>query len=149
MYYSKCNLGYVLRVELGEEIQETLRQFAQKIDLKGAFYQGIGALTQVELAFFCTDSKHYDRKFFDQEYELISLIGNLSAQDGVMVPHTHICIGDKNFQTFSGHLVRGVVSVTAEILLTPVDISLSRKEDPIMKYKGLISQKRTHLKIDV
>lgn len=149
MYYSKCNVGYVLRVEIGEEIQETLRQFAQAVELKGAFYQGIGTLTQVELAFFCTDVKTYDLHFFDQEYELISLLGNLSSHDGTMVPHTHVTLGDKNYQTVSGHLVRGVVSVTAELLLTTLDISLTRKEDPIMKYKGLISPRRTHLKIDV
>ncbi len=149
MYYSKCNVGYVLRAEIGEEIQEALRQFAQAVGLKSAFYQGIGTLSQVELAFFCTDIKAYDRSFFDEEYELISLLGNLSSHDGVIVPHTHVALGARNFQTYSGHLVRGVVSVTAEILVTPIDLALTRKEDPILKYKGLISPRRTHLKIDV
>ena len=149
MYYSKCNIGYVLRLELGEEVQEALRQFAKEVDLKAASYQGIGALTQVELAFFCTDLKVYDRHFFEDEYELISLMGNLSAQDGVIIPHTHVALGDRKFQTYAGHLVRGVVSVTAEIMVTTIDIDLSRKEDPIMKYKGLISARRTHLKIDL
>jgi predicted DNA-binding protein with PD1-like motif len=149
MYYSKCNVGYVLRIEIGEEIQETFRQFAQSVGIKGAFYQGIGTLNQVELAFFCKDLKSYDRRFFDGEYEIASLVGNLSAHDGVIVPHTHVTLGDKNYQTFSGHLVRGVVSVTAEIILTTIDLALTRKEDPIMKYKGLISPRRTHLKIDV
>lgn len=149
MYYSKCNVGYVLRAEIGEEIQEAFRQFATKVNIKGAFYQGIGALTQVELAFFCTDTKVYDRHFFDGEYELISLMGNLSVNEGTVVPHTHVSLGDKNFQTYSGHLVRGVVSVTAEIIVTPIDLELTRKEDPMMKYKGLISPKRAHLKVDV
>ncbi len=148
MYYSKCNVGYVLRAEIGEEIQEALRQFASAVNIKGAFYQGIGALTQVELAFFCTDTKGYDRRFFDGEYELISLMGNLSSHDGLMAPHTHVALSDKQFQTISGHLVRGVVSVTVEILITLIDLSLSRKEDPILQYKGLISPKRVHLKID-
>lgn len=149
MYYSKCNVGYILRIEIGEEIQETLRQFAHKVELKGAFYQGIGMLTQVELAFFCSESKEYERKFFDGEYELTSLMGNLSAHDGVVAPHTHVSIADKECRTFSGHLVRGVVPVTAEIILTTLDISLSRKEDPFLKYKGLITPRRTHFKITV
>ncbi len=149
MYYSKCNVGYVLRIEIGEEIEEAFRQFAQAVDIQGAFYQGIGTLTQVELAFFCTDLKTYERRFFNEDYELISLMGNLSSYEGVIVPHTHVVLADKNYQTFSGHLVRGVVSVTAEILLTTIDLSLSRKEDPILKYKGLISPKRTHLKVEI
>jgi hypothetical protein len=149
MYYSECDVGYVVRAEIGEEIQEALRQFAQAVSLKGAFYQGIGTLGQVELAFFCTDSKNYDRKFFNDEYELISLLGNLSSHDGVIVPHTHVTLGTRNFETYSGHLVRGVVSVTVEILITPVDLELTRKEDPILGYQALISPKRVHLKIDV
>ena len=68
---------------------------------------------------------------------------------GCLSPHTHVTLGDRNFQTYSGHLVRGVVSVTAEIIVTALDLALTRKEDPILKYKGLISPRRTHLKIDV
>jgi predicted DNA-binding protein with PD1-like motif len=59
-----------------------------------------------------------------------------------------VTLGDKNFQTYSGHLVRGVVSVTAEILVQNVELPLTRKEDPILQYKGLVSPSRIHLKID-
>ena len=149
MYYSKCNVGYVLRLEIGEEIQEALRRFAQELGIKGAFYQGIGTMTRTELAFFCTGQKIYERRYFNDEYELVSLMGNLSIQDGMVAPHTHVSLGDKNYQTFSGHLVRGVVSVTVEIVLTVLDLELTRKEDPIMKFKGLISPRRVHLKVDV
>lgn len=149
MYYSKSDKGYVLRLEIGEEIQEALRQFAQAVGLKSAFYQGIGAVTRVELAFFCTDIKEYDKKFFDGEFELTSLMGNLSSHDGAIIPHTHITIGDRSFQTYAGHLVRAVVSVTVELLVTELDMALTRKKDPILKYEALISPKRTHLKLDV
>ncbi len=149
MYYSKCNQGYVVRAEIGEEIQEALHQFASAVNIKGAFYQGIGMLNQVELAFFCRESKGYDRKFFNDDYELITLTGNLSEHDGIVVPHTHVTLSDKNFQTFAGHLVRGIVSVTVELLITTIDLSLTRQEDPILHYKGLISPKRQHLKIDI
>lgn len=148
MYYSKCNLGYVVRVETGEEIQEALRQFAQSVSLKGAFYQGIGVLSHVELAFFRIDMKEYVRRFFDDEYEMIAFTGNISFMNGSPSPHSHVTLSDRNFQTYSGHLVRGVVSVTAEIFIISIDLSLTRKEDPIFKYKGLISSNRTHLKIE-
>jgi predicted DNA-binding protein with PD1-like motif len=148
MYYSKCSIGYVLRIEVGEEIQEALRRFAEAVSLKGASYQGIGALTAVELAFFCTDTRLYDRKFFNAEYELVSLLGNLSYSEGSYLPHTHVTLGDKNFQTYSGHLVRGVVSVTAEIVVQNLHLSLTRKEDALLQYKGLISPDRVHLKVD-
>ncbi|MDE3045476.1 MAG: DNA-binding protein, partial [Verrucomicrobiota bacterium] len=149
MYYSKCNVGYVIRLEIGEEIQESLRQFAEAVKLKGGFYVGIGAVTQVELGFFRVGTKQYDRRFLDDnEYELVSLTGNLSLVDDLPTPHTHVAVGDSRFQTYSGHLVRAVVSVTAEILVTQIDLSLTRKEDPILSYHGLISPHRRHLKVD-
>lgn len=148
MYYSKCNEGYVIRLEVGEEIQDSLRQFAQAVQIKGAFYQGIGTLARVELAFFCVDHKEYERKFFEDHYEMVSLIGNISTLNGAPAPHSHVCLADANFRTLAGHLVRGFVSVTAEILLTPIDIPLSRKEDAALKFNGLMFPGRTHLKID-
>ena len=149
MHYSKCNIGYVVRIEVGEEIQDALRQFAQAVQIKGAFYQGIGTLTRVELAFFCVNIKEYERKFFDDEYEMITFMGNISSLNGSPAPHSHVTLSDRNFQTFSGHLIRGFVSVTAEIFVTTIDLSLTRKEDPVLKYNGLISPNRTHLKIEV
>ena len=148
MFYSKCNVGYVLRIEVGEEIQDALRQFAQAVQLKGAFYQGIGTLTRVELAFFCIDVKEYERGFFNDEYEMVSFMGNISSLNGSPAPHSHVTLSDRKFHTFAGHLIRGTVSVTAEIFITPIDIALTRKEDHALKYNGLISTNRIHLKID-
>ncbi len=146
MYYAKCNVGYVVKIEVGEEIQDALRQFAEATSLKGASYQGIGVLNRVELAFFCTDLKLYDRKFFDDEYE-ISLLGNLSKTDGAYAPHTHITLSDRNFQTYSGHLVRGIVSVTVEIVVTQLDLALTREDDPILQYKSLVIPRPSQLKV--
>jgi hypothetical protein len=148
MHYSKCKWGYVLRPEIGEEIQDALRQFAQKVEIKGAFYSGIGALMQVELAFFCRNTKSYERRFLNGDYEMISLTGNLTHTDGMPTPHSHVCLADRQFHTFSGHLVRGIVSVTAEILVIDVDLPLIRKDDPVLQYKGLISPDRVHLRIE-
>lgn len=147
MHYSKCHFSYILRLEIGEELQETLRQFVDKVGIQGAFYSGIGTLTQVELAFFRRDTKSYERRFFNDDYELTALNGNLSFTDGVPSPHTHVTICDQNFATYSGHLVRGVISLTAEILVIDVALHLTRKEDPMMRYNGLISPQRIHLKI--
>jgi predicted DNA-binding protein with PD1-like motif len=149
MYYSKSNAGYILRLEIGEEVQEALRQFAETTKIKSAFYQGIGTIHQVELAFFCKDLKGYNKSFFDDSYELILLSGNLTTYEDTIIPHTHVCIGDRNFQTYSGHLVRGIISVTAEIILTPVDLSLTRETDPILNYEALVFPNREHLKVDV
>ncbi len=147
MYYSKCNLGYVVRLDVGEEIQESMRHFAQEVDLRGGFYQGVGAVTQVELAFYNSGTRTYDRHHFEDEYELIALNGNLSWYEGAPAPHTHVSLGDRHFRTLSGHLVRAVSSLTVEIVVLSLDLTLTRKEDPMLKFKGLISPNRSQLKV--
>lgn len=147
MYYSECSKGYVLRLESGEEMQEALCQFAANLELKGAFYQGIGTLSNVELAFYRLNERRYERKLFLHDYEIISLMGNISQGADALLAHSHVCLGDSSFNTISGHLVHGIVSLTAEILITPVDISLTRKEDPVLQFKALISQNRSKLKM--
>jgi len=147
MYYSECSHGYVLRLESGEEIQEALRHFALNLELKGAFYQGIGTLTNVELAFHRNNERRYDHQFFSDDYEIISLTGNISQGIDSPIIHSHVCLGNSSFATISGHLVRGTVSLTAELFVTPINISLTRKEDPVLQFKALISQNRSQLKM--
>ena len=149
MYYSECTSGYVLRLESGEEMQEALCHFATNLRLKGAFYQGIGTLSNVELAFYRVSEQRYDRKLFPHDFEIISLMGNISQGKDGPLAHSHISLGDSSFNTISGHLVYGIVSLTAEILITPVDISLTRKEDPVLQFKALISQNPSKLKIEI
>ncbi len=147
MYYSECKNGYVLRLEAGEEVQESLRLFSQNLEIQGGFYQGIGTLTQVELAFFRINEQKYDHRFFDHDYEIVSLMGNISFVNGSPVAHSHVCLGDSSFNTIAGHLVRGIVSLTVEIFVTSTDIQMTRKEDPLLNFKGLVSQNRLQLKM--
>lgn len=147
MHYSKEKIGYILRLEIGEEIQEALRQFADAVELKGAFYQGIGLINQVELAFFNRETKSHERHFLEEDHELVSLLGNISYSQEQTVAHSHVVLGNHRFETISGHLVRGMVSANVEIFLTPVDILLSREEDPILRYMRLLSRNSIHLPI--
>jgi predicted DNA-binding protein with PD1-like motif len=147
MYYSKCNVGYVLRLETGEEIQETLRSFAEHVELKGAFYQGIGSLSRAELCFYRPQEMRVERAFIEEEHELIFLMGNLSILDDMPTPHSHVSLSDRNHRTIAGHLLSGFVSVTAEILVTVLDLPLTRTEDPLLKFKVLSPPKPSRLKI--
>ena len=147
MYYSKCNVGYVLRLETGEEIQETLRSFAEHVELRGAFYQGIGSLSRAELCFYRPQELCAERVFLEEEHELIFLMGNLSVLDDMPAPHSHACLSDRNHRTIAGHLLSGLISVTAEILVTVLDLPLIRKEDPLLKFKALSPPRPSRLKI--
>jgi predicted DNA-binding protein with PD1-like motif len=129
--------GYVLKLEPGEEFQEVLGAFFAQKRLPSAFFQGIGALKNVELGYFNIEKNDYVRETYESNYELISASGNISVDDDVPVVHTHVMLSTEKFQVIGGHLFKGIVSVTAEVFLFPMDVALIRKSDPKLNFKGL------------
>jgi predicted DNA-binding protein with PD1-like motif len=132
--YSK---GYVIKLEPGEEFQETLGAFAAQKRIPSASFQGIGALTNVELGYFSIEKNDYERHSYGGNYELLSASGNISVDADVPVVHTHVMLSDEKCHVVGGHLFEGIVSITAEVFLFPMDIALIRKADSKLNFKGL------------
>jgi len=87
--YSK---GYVIKLEPGEEFQETLGTFVAQKRIPSAFFQGIGALTNVELGYFSIEKNGYERHTYGGNYELVSASGNISFDADVPIVHTHVML---------------------------------------------------------
>ncbi len=132
--YSK---GYVIKFEPGEDFQETLGAFVTQKRIPSAFFQGIGALTNVELGYFSIKKNVYERHTYGGNYELISASGNISVDADAPIVHTHVTLSDENCQVVGGHLFEGIVSLTAEVFLFPMDVALIRKADTTLNFKGL------------
>lgn len=137
MRFADYAKGYVLKLEPGEEVHETLIAFATKKMIPSAFFQGIGGLTNVELGYFNLAKNDYDRHSFKGDYELICANGNITDVDGKHFAHTHVVLSDEKCHTISGHFFSGTVTVTAEIFLFPLDIAIIRKPDEKLNFKGL------------
>ena len=122
MEVRKDNDMYVVRLEKGDEVVRELSLFAVENGIQGAMIQAIGAFDEAELAYFDEEKGDYTYKTFDGGLEVISLTGNVSrlSKDDTPMVHLHAALGDKNFQVFGGHLKEGVVSVTLECFITPV-----------------------------
>ena len=69
----------------------------------------------------------YVKKVFDSDYELISLIGNVSLVDNKPFIHTHISFSDTEFKAFGGHLFDAKVIAAAEFCIFISDYHLHRK----------------------
>ena len=69
------------------------------------------------------------RKEFHDEYEFTSLVGNASMIDGDLSIHCHVTITDAEFNAYGGHLFRGTVPATLEIIVLPFTSPLTRFHD--------------------
>lgn len=122
----KSNETWFLRLDRGENLFETLENWAKKEGLSAGHLSGIGALQDVELGFYHLSKKEYHRKGFPLEAELLSLDGNLCLKDGNPFFHIHTVLGDEEFRAYGGHLFKAIVAVTCEINFRPFEADITR-----------------------
>ena len=117
---------YMVRVDKGEEIVESLCAFAAEHGVRCASVTGLGGVHRTRLAYFCTQEKEYLPRDFDDVMELVSLTGNLGIHDGAPFLHAHVLISDREFRCFAGHLMRSEVAITGEFAVRVGDGTIER-----------------------
>lgn len=127
MESKKFNNKYIVRLDKGEEIVEALKKFCKDNNIRLGSITGIGATNKVTIGLFETKTKKYISKELKGDYEIASLIGNITTMNEETYLHLHINIGDKNQNPFSGHLNSAIVSATFEAVIDAIDDLIDRK----------------------
>lgn len=129
MKYKRFGDKVVAKLDVGDEVMASLIKIAEQEDIQAAEVSGIGAVDRANLAFFQLETKDYDNQQFDEPFEVLSLIGNLSRNKDKYHPHVHIILGRDDYSTIGGHLNEAYTSVTMEIVLNVVDGIIERQQD--------------------
>lgn len=116
----------VIRLEIGEEIIESIKDVCTRYSVKGAYITGIGALKKAVVGVFNMDTKVYKSNEYNCFTELTALCGNASVMNGESYIHLHASLADENGHAFGGHLNEGVIGATAEIFITVLDGTIER-----------------------
>ena len=130
MEYGKYGNTYVVRMDKGDELVESLLSLAKKENIKFAAVSGIGATNDVDFGCFNTELKQYKGINMKGDFEITSLVGNINTMNGENYIHLHINIADENGGIHGGHLKRANISVTGEIVITCTDAVVDRRFDP-------------------
>jgi predicted DNA-binding protein with PD1-like motif len=121
--YRRTRYGYLIRIDSGEEIIATLRDFARAEGVRAGLISGLGSTGETELGFFKRSTRQYVNRTFQGEHEIGSLTGNFSDLEGEPYPHCHAVIAGEDFVAYTGHLFRGVVTMTCEVqVITDPDV---------------------------
>jgi predicted DNA-binding protein with PD1-like motif len=121
----------VIRLEKGEETITVLNSTLREKKIAAGFFYGLGVAKDLELAYFDARKQAYTKKEFKDEYEFTSFLGNVSTVNGELSIHCHVTITDNRFNAFGGHLFRGTVPATLEIIVFPFTSALTRKKDKV------------------
>ena len=129
MKYKRFNNTVVARIDIGEEIVDTLSTIAKKENIKLASISAIGAVDKAVIGIFKPSDKKYYSKEYNGDFEVVALNGNITTKDGEVYTHLHIAIGDEENKMFGGHLEKAYVSVTCEMFINIIDGEVDRYLD--------------------
>ncbi|MFO7769008.1 MAG: DNA-binding protein [bacterium] len=118
MQYRSFEEGWIIRLETGEAVAETLHSFLEEHGVKSGDIRGIGAVRWALLGYFDQEAGEYRDRRFEGGFELLSLLGNVSVKsDGSVFAHMHTTLCGPDFQVIGGHLFDAEVGPTLEIYL--------------------------------
>jgi predicted DNA-binding protein with PD1-like motif len=129
MRYKKCGHKFILRLDRGEEIVETIKQFCKDNDVKLGTISGIGATNRATIGLFDIETKQYHAKELRGNYEIAPLLGNISTMNGEIYLHIHVNLCDLHHTSFGGHLTSAIVSATFEGVIDVITGRIEREFD--------------------
>ena len=127
MNYRKVNDKILVSLQTGDLINESIRKIAVEENISNAWINGIGAINNVEVGYMDVENKKYQKRNFDEHYELLSLIGNITYKDGEPFVHTHVTFSNTECNVFGGHLFDAKITATGEIVLSLAGSKIDRE----------------------
>jgi predicted DNA-binding protein with PD1-like motif len=122
---------FVVVLESGDEVVESLQKFAASHGLSAAQLTAVGAFESAVLLYFDWDRKDYLRIPVREQVEVASLLGDIAqGPSGEPALHIHLVIGRRDGSAMAGHLGEGYVRPTLEVMLTESPAHLRKVRDP-------------------
>lgn len=119
----------MLVFDIGDEIVESVRRFAESSRIASAYFTGIGGLERATIAYWNWDTKRYEDIPVDEQVEIMSITGNVTRVPAGLKVHAHVVLGRRDGSTIGGHLKEGSVRPTAELVLTAIPNAIPRERD--------------------
>jgi predicted DNA-binding protein with PD1-like motif len=113
----------------GDEVVAGLKAFAGEKGLAASHFTAIGAFKDVVLGYFDWEKKDYTNIPIHEQVEVLSLVGDVTLDEGKPNIHAHVVLGKQDGSTCGGHLIEPRVRPTLEVMLTESPDHLTRRFD--------------------
>ena len=122
--------AWVLVFDKGDEPISELETFAREHGVGAASFTAIGAFQEAVLGYFDRERKEYEEIPVREQVEVLSLLGDVAVEGDEPKIHAHAVLGKRSGEAVGGHLLRGSVWPTLELVLREAPATLRKRHDP-------------------
>jgi len=119
MSQAKSKVGRTIfaRLDENEDLLNAIKERAERNRVRAGFFFVIGTVKKAVLGFY--KNADYKPIQLSEPLEIVCCTGNVSLrEDGELVVHAHIAVGNEDGHVFGGHVLPGcVIGVTGELTL--------------------------------
>ena len=131
MEYRKFSSHYLVRIDRGEEVMESLTKICNKEKILLWSVSGLGAADYAKVGLYRVDGHQYESREFVGEQEITSLVGSITEKNGEPYLHLHINLCDDGMNIHGGHLSACRISGTCELTVAVLDGHVGRGYDDV------------------
>ena len=132
MKYRQFGNTYMLRIDLGEDIVESLKKLCEDEHILLGRVEAIGATDHAVVGVYDPAKKEYYPETINEFMEIASLNGNITAMDGKPYIHLHATLADRRHGIHGGHVLEMRVGATCEMFVTVLDGEVNRQKDEVL-----------------
>lgn len=129
MRVTKNDDKYIMRIDKGENVLESITSWCVENDIKAGVFSGIGAVEYVSCGYYALDEKKYYFKQYDQLLEVLSMQGNIALKEEKPFPHVHAVFSGTDNKAFGGHVEEMRVGVVLEVVFEALSKPIVREHD--------------------
>ena len=120
---------YAVVFDPGDEVVAGLTAFAQDHGLEAGDFTALGAFSSALLGFFDVERKEFRPIPIEEQAEVLTLVGNVTLEEGEPKVHAHAVLGLADGTTRGGHLLEARARPTLELILDESPAQLRRRYD--------------------
>lgn len=128
MQYRRFGDTYMLRIDYGEEILQSLKQMCVQEGIRLAEVNAIGAVDRAVVGVYDLQEKRYHQEETEGFMEIANLSGSVTEMDNQPYIHLHVTMADQKNLLHGGHAIELRVGATCEMFVRVLDGQATREK---------------------
>ena len=126
MNYKKFGNIWVISLDSGEEVVESLCRFCRDTKVLFGTINGIGATDNAVIGIYDSANRVYKSTMIEGDHEITNITGNISRMENDVYLHIHATLSDAENFTIGWHLTSAVIAGACELFVTAIDAEITR-----------------------